>query len=82
MIKKNSSPQDDDNDELNTSNEELIMNDKRLRATVLPPKKNPIIRSDTEGNSDQVIKPLKISDRGSIFSVVTQQRKSREFVKN
>ena len=69
IIKNNGEDNDEDFDELNNSNEEMLMNDYRLRATVLPPRKNTIIRADSDRTSDQVIKPLKISDRGSIFSV-------------
>lgn len=58
----------------------VVQNNKR-RETVLPPKKNPLLRGDsdvTSGSNEKIIKQLKNSDQGSMQSV--EKRLSREHV--
>ena len=50
----------------------MVMHDYRRRETVLPPKRNTFIRTDSDlasgSNKEQVIKPFKNSDGGSMLS--------------
>lgn len=56
-------------DDLNQSNEEMVLHHNKRRETALPPKKEPVLRGDsdmTSGSNENIIKQIKNSDRGSM----------------